>query len=144
MQEYIQFVQQNMLLSLAWVAILIALILNIFKSSTAKFKLISVNELTFLINKENGVVVDIRSGDEFKRGHITDSIHLLASEIKNESFGTLENKKSVPIIVVCANGQSAQESANQLVKAGFEQVSILKNGISAWNEANLPLVRGKK
>ncbi|MCV6021323.1 rhodanese-like domain-containing protein, partial [Escherichia coli] len=39
---------------------------------------------------------------------------------------------------------TAQESANLLVKAGFENVSLLKNGLIAWNEANLPLVRGKK
>lgn len=41
MQEYIQFFQQNMILSLAWVGVLVALILNIYKSSTAAFKEIS-------------------------------------------------------------------------------------------------------
>ncbi|MDW6002722.1 rhodanese-like domain-containing protein [Vibrio mangrovi] len=144
MQEYIEFFQQNMILSLAWVGILGALILNIFKSSTAKYQSISVNELTYLVNKENGIVLDIRSKDEFRQGHITDSVNLLPSEIKSGSYGSLENQKSTPIIVVCKSGQTAQESANLLAKAGFEKVSLLKNGLVAWNEANLPLVRGKK
>lgn len=38
MQEYIQFFQQNMILSLAWVGILVALIVSIYKSSTAAYK----------------------------------------------------------------------------------------------------------
>ena len=38
------------------------------------------------MNRENGVVVDIRSKDEFKRGHITDALHILPSEIKAGNF----------------------------------------------------------
>ncbi|NIY84881.1 rhodanese-like domain-containing protein [Vibrio hepatarius] len=144
MQEYIAFFQENMILSLVWVGLLIALIANIVKSATAAYKEITVSEVTTLLNRENGVVVDIRTKDEFRKGHITDALHILPSDIKAGSFGNLENHKSDPIIVVCKSGQTAQESANLLVKAGFEKVSVLKNGLIAWNEANLPLVKGKK
>lgn len=144
MQEYIEFFQQNMIMSLAWVGIFIALIMSFVKSATAAYKVIGVNDMTTLINRQNGVVVDIRTKDEFKKGHITDSLHILPSDIKAGNLGSLENHKSDPIIVVCKTGQTAQESANLLVKAGFEKVSLLKNGLIAWNEANLPLVRGKK
>ncbi|HDM8223946.1 TPA: rhodanese-like domain-containing protein [Vibrio campbellii] len=144
MQEYIDFFQQNMILSLVWVGLLVAFIMNLVKSATAAYKEINVNQLTHLMNRENGVVVDIRSKDEFKQGHITDALHILPSDIKASNFGSLENRKSDPIIVVCKTGQTAQESANLLAKAGFENVSLLKNGLIAWNEANLPLVRGKK
>ncbi|MEI8632214.1 rhodanese-like domain-containing protein [Vibrio sp. PP-XX7] len=144
MQAYIEFFQQHMILSLAWVGILVALILNIFKSSTAKYQVISANELTYLVNKENGIVLDIRSSDEFRQGHITEAVNLLPSEIKSGSYGVLEKHKSDPIIVVCKTGQTAQEAASSLVEAGFEKVSLLKSGIVAWNEANLPLVRGKR
>ncbi|WP_050933510.1 rhodanese-like domain-containing protein [Vibrio harveyi] len=133
-----------MILSLVWVGLLVAFIMNIVKSATAAYKEINVNQLTHLMNRENGVVVDIRSKDEFKQGHITDALHILPSDIKAGNFGSLENRKSDPIIVVCKTGQTAQESANLLAKAGFENVSLLKNGLIAWNEANLPLVRGKK
>ncbi|MEL0611507.1 rhodanese-like domain-containing protein, partial [Vibrio echinoideorum] len=49
-----------------------------------------------------------------------------------------------PIIVVSKTGQTAQESANLLVKAGFENVSVLKSRLVAWSEANLPFGNGKK
>ena len=144
MQEYIDFFQQNMMLSLVWVGLLVTLIITTVKSATAAYKVVNVNQLTHLMNRENGVVVDIRSKDEFKQGHITDALHILPSDIKAGNFGSLENRKSDPIIVVCKTGQTAQESANLLAKAGFENVSLLKNGLIAWSEANLPLVRGKK
>ncbi|EGA69816.1 hypothetical protein VISI1226_10279 [Vibrio sinaloensis DSM 21326] len=144
MQEYIAFFQENMILSLVWVGLLVALIMNIVKSATAAYKEITANEVTTLMNRENGVVVDIRTQDEFRKGHITDAVHILPSDIKAGNFGSLENRKSDPIIVVCKTGQTAQESANLLAKAGFEKVNLLKNGLIAWNEANLPLVKGKK
>lgn len=144
MQEYIQFFQHNMILSLIWVGILVALIMNIIKSKNAAYKEVSAAQVTQLMNRENGVVVDIRTKDEFKRGHITDALHILPSDIKSGNLGGLENHKSDPIVVVCKNGQTAADSANQLAKAGFEKVYLLKNGLVAWGEANLPLVRGKK
>ncbi len=144
MQEYIEFFQQNMILSLAWVGILVALIVNIFKSATAAYKEITAPEVTQLLNRENGVVVDIRPKDEFKRGHITDSVNILPTDIKANNIATLESRKSDPIIVVCKMGQSARESADILVKAGFENVNVLKLGITGWTDARMPLVRGKK
>ncbi|WP_194436822.1 rhodanese-like domain-containing protein [Vibrio fluminensis] len=144
MQEYIAFFQENMILSVVWVGLLVALIMNIVKTSTAAYKEITAGDMTHKINRENGVVVDIRSKDEFKKGHITEALHILPSDIKAGNFGSLENRKADPIIVVCKTGQTAQESANLLAKAGFEQVFVLKNGLVSWSEANLPLVRGKK
>jgi rhodanese-related sulfurtransferase len=37
----------------------------------------------------------------------------------------------------------ATESASLLLKAGFEKVFVLKEGIAGWSGENLPLVRGK-
>ncbi|EGQ9322917.1 rhodanese-like domain-containing protein [Vibrio cholerae] len=144
MQEYIEFFQHNMILSLAWIGILVALIASIYKSATAAYQEVTATQATHLINRENGIVVDIRSKDEFKQGHITDAIHILPSDIKAGNLAGLESHKSNPIIVVCKTGQTARESADLLTKAGFEKVNLLKNGLIAWNEANLPLVRGKR
>ncbi len=144
MQEYIEFFQHNMILSLAWVGILVALIFNIYKSATAVYKEVTASEVTQLLNRENGVVVDIRSRDEFRRGHITDALHILPADIKANNLGELESHKSDPIIVVCKTGQTARESAELLTKAGFEKVKLLKNGLAGWSDAKLPLVRSKK
>ncbi|BCL71446.1 putative rhodanese-related sulfurtransferase [Vibrio nigripulchritudo MADA3029] len=144
MQEYLDFISNNTILVMVWAGIFVALVVNIFKSKTAGYKEVTAAEVTNMMNREDGVVVDIRSKDEFKKGHITGAVHILPSDIKNGSIASLEKHKSNPIIVVCKTGQTAQASANELNKAGFEKVYLLKNGLIAWNEANLPLVRGKK
>jgi rhodanese-related sulfurtransferase len=55
----------------------------------------------------------------------------------------LDKAKTKPVIVVCATGTTSREPAENLYKTGFEQVYVLKEGISGWSGENLPLVRGK-
>lgn len=143
MQEYVEFFQQNMILCLVWVGVFIALLVSIFKSSTAAYKQISAAQVTQLMNRENGVVVDIRTKDEFRKGHITDAVHILPSDIKTGAISGIENHKAAPIVMVCKTGQTASESANELHKHGFEKLYVLQHGILSWNEAKLPLVSDK-
>jgi len=144
MQDLVPFVQENMILAIVWIGLVAAIIMNTVKTSTAAYKEITAAQTTQLMNRESGIVVDIRTKDEFRKGHITDALHILPSEIQANNLGSLESHKADPIIVVCKTGQTAQASANLLAKAGFENVSLLKSGLVAWSEANLPLVKGKK
>ncbi|PMH42144.1 rhodanese-like domain-containing protein [Vibrio sp. 10N.286.49.B3] len=144
MQEYIEFFQQNMILGIVWIGLVVGVIMTTIKAATAAYKEITAAQTTQLMNRENGVVVDIRTKDEFQKGHITDALHILPSEIKEGNFGSLENHKADPIIVVCKTGQTAQDNANLLAKAGFENVNVLKSGLIGWSEAKMPLIRGKK
>ena len=137
MQEIMQFASNHTILSLAWVVLLVLVIVTTVKGMFSKVKTISRGEATHLINKEDAVVVDVRSRDDYRK------VNIAAADIKKGSFAELEKHKSQPIIVVCATGQSAGESAAKLSAEGFEKVSVLKDGVSGWSGENLPLVRGK-
>lgn len=143
MQQYIDFVTSNPILSLVWVGLVVAIISSYVKQKTAGYKIVTPNEATVMVNREEGVFVDIRSRDEYRGGHIAGALHILPSQIKEQNLADLEKYKQAPIIVVCKTGQTAQESANLLAKAGFENVNLLKDGLISWNEANLPLIRSK-
>ncbi|MEY8712395.1 hypothetical protein A9B99_19475 [Mangrovibacter phragmitis] len=143
MQEIMQFVSRHPVLSIAWVGLLLAVLVTTFKGLASKVKVISRGEATRLINKEDAVVVDVRQRDDFRKGHIANAINVLPNEIKAGNVGELEKHKNKPIIVVDANGMSSQELAGALSKAGFEQVTVLKEGVAGWSGENLPLVRGK-
>ncbi|MFC3396881.1 rhodanese-like domain-containing protein [Brenneria rubrifaciens] len=143
MQEIMPFISKHPVLSVAWVALLVAVIVLTVKSKLSKVKDVVRSEAIQLINKEDAVVVDIRNRDDYRRGHIANAFNLLPNDIKNGSVGELEKHKSQPVIVVCANGLSAREAANNLLKAGFERVVVLKDGLAGWSGENLPLVRGK-
>lgn len=143
MQEIMPFVSKNPILSIAWVALLVAVIVLTVKSKLSNVKEVVRGEAIRLINKEDAVIVDIRNRDDYRRGHIANAFNLLPNDIKNGSVGELEKHKSQPIIVVCANGLSSREAAENLHKAGFERVQVLKDGLAGWSGENLPLVRGK-
>lgn len=144
MQEFIEFLKQEMLLSLAWLGLFIALIVSVVKQKTAPYKTVSPSDATIMVNKEGGIFLDVRTREEFRAGHIAGAIQLASKEIKNNQLSEIETYKTAPIILVCKTGQTAIESALELTKAGFENVNVLKDGLISWNEANLPLVRSKK
>lgn len=143
MQEIMQFIGRHQYLSIAWIALLAAVLYTTFKGMLSKVKTITRTETTRLINKENAMIVDIRQHDDFRKGHIVSAVNMLPNEIKSGNFGELEKHKSRPVVIVDANGSSTQEVAASLVKAGFDQVYQMKEGITGWSGENLPLVRGK-
>ena len=116
MQEIMQFVGRHPILSIAWIALLVAVLVTTFKSLTSKVKVITRGEATRLINKEDAVVVDLRQRDDFRKGHIAGSINLLPSEIKANNVGELEKHKDKPVIVVDGSGMQCQEPANEMIK----------------------------
>ena len=143
MQEIMPFVSAHPMLCLAWVALFVAVIVATVKNRFSKVNEISRGEAIRLINKEDAVVVDLRSRDDYRKGHIANALNLTPAEIKNGSLGELDKAKSKPVIVVCATGSTSREPADKLNKTGFERVYVLKEGVSGWSGENLPLVRGK-
>lgn len=139
-----QFVTNHTIMVVAWVAILVAVIVSLYKSATSKITVVDNAGLTSLVNNEEGIVLDIRSDDDFRAGHIVDSQHLFPTDIKTGKLQSIEKFKDRPIIIVDSNGLTAQSVANSLVKQGFSKVSALKEGILGWRSANLPLVKKHK
>jgi rhodanese-related sulfurtransferase len=95
-----------------------------------------------LINAD-AVVIDVRNSEAFARGHIVNAKNIPLDELdanaeKIQKFG------QKPILTVCDAGMSSNRAVASLKKLGLESVYGLKGGITAWTQANLPLVTGKK
>ena len=140
MEQYIEFAANHHLLSLAWVGLLLALVVSWVQSLLSKVLFVTPTELTIKVNREDAVLLDIRSADDFKNGHITSARNVPLAELSAQ-LPKLENEKNKPIIVVCHAGMSAQGAAKQLINAGFSQVAVLRGGMSKWLEASLPIVK---
>ncbi|MGX2955777.1 rhodanese-like domain-containing protein [Ursidibacter arcticus] len=143
-QQIQQFAANHTIMVVAWVALFVAVLINFYKGATSKIKVVDNAQATQLINNEDAVVLDVRSDDEFRAGHIIDSLHLIPSEIKGNKTQSIDKHKEKSIIVVDGNGLSAQGLANTLAKQGFNKVYALKEGIAGWRAANLPLVKKHK
>jgi len=128
------------MLNIAWLGIILMIIVITIKMKLSPIKSISPQELTFLVNKEQGLIIDIRDEKEFKARRIIDSKHISKDKVSKNDFTSLESHKNTPIIVVCNAGVSAQGVASQLLKAGFTSVNLLKGGFNAWVSAGLPVV----
>ncbi|AWK44332.1 rhodanese-like domain-containing protein [Photorhabdus laumondii subsp. laumondii] len=144
LQEIMQFINQHMTLSLIWIALLVAVIVTTTRGFFSKTKEITRAQAINLINKEEAIVVDLRSREDFRKGHIIGAVNLTPSEIKDNNFAELEKHKKQPVIVVSANGTESRTPAENLLRAGFERVCSLKEGLVGWTGENLPLARGKK
>lgn len=141
MEQFVEFIGNHYMLGTAWALLFLMLVMSWLSGATSAIKTISSHELTMLVNRSNGNVVDIRAVADFNKGRITDSINLPMDKISGGQFGSLENKKSDPIVVVCNAGISAKSAAKLMLKAGFEQVTVLQGGIQSWISASLPIVK---
>lgn len=139
MDQMVEFVTNHYILSGLFTALLVALVYTTVASQLSSLKELSTHEATLLINKEDAYILDIRPAAEFKKGHILGSKQIKADLVTKGDFSSLEKYKDKPIIVVCAMGMTSKRAANQLLKAGFEKVAILKGGIGAWQSASLPI-----
>jgi len=141
MQEYIDFASKNAALCLAWVGILGFLIYSLVTSTLSKVKAVNNNQAVVLMNKEDAVIVDTRSGEEYRKSHILNSVNVTVADITANKLTLIEKYKNSPIIVMCDTGMSSNKAANQLVKLGFTTVHTLSGGMVSWKDANLPTVK---
>lgn len=137
-----EFISNHPLLSLAFVGIGIALIVNEVSRITRGYKGVTPAELTRLINREDALVVDVSPINDFEKGHIVGAKHVPLSQFDPESK-VLAKVKDLPVAVVCRTGVQSDQAAKRLVKAGFKTVYALDGGVAAWQQADLPLAKGK-
>jgi rhodanese-related sulfurtransferase len=129
------------MLTIAWVVIAVLLVQTFVQAKLTTVKNVTTQEATLLINKQNAIVVDIRSSDEYKKGHIVNAKNITASQIEQGKFGGIENHKDTPIILVCDSGARTSKAATKLFKAGFTQVNNLLSGMHGWQSENLPTTK---
>ncbi len=95
-------------------------------------------EATQLINRSDALVVDLRSAEDYAKGHILGARNLPLADLERRA-GELEKHKSKPLIVHCADGNRAGGGVAALRKLGFGSVSNLSGGYAAWQQAGLPV-----
>jgi rhodanese-related sulfurtransferase len=140
--ELIDFLGRHPYLSLALAGITLALagteIARLFRG----YRTVQPPGLTALVNRDNALVVDLRPIGDFEKGHIPGSKNVQMSQFDPESK-QFAAARALPVVLVCKAGQTAGDAARRLHKAGFERVYVLDGGIGSWQQAALPLARGR-
>lgn len=141
MEQYLEFASNHILLVSAFFVVTAALIWNLISNPGGKFNL-GPADATRMINQDDALVLDVRSMAEFKNGHIINAENAPLNSLKNH-LKKLEKHKQKPIIAVCQSGTRSGSACSTLRKEGFEQVYNLQGGMVSWENANLPVKRGK-
>lgn len=141
-QELLAFAERHPYLSLALVGLTIAIIYTEIARLFRGYKALRPAELTGLINRDNALVIDLSASNDFEKGHIAGSKSVQPSQFDPENK-LLANAKELPVVVVCRTGQGSADAAKRLKKAGFTKVFWLDGGVAAWQQADLPLVKGR-
>jgi rhodanese-related sulfurtransferase len=136
-----EFAVNHVLLVSAFVVILAMLVGTELRQRFGKVRDIAPGEATRLINHENAVLVDMRNDKDYRDGHIVNAVQVPAD--KNEAAGKLEKYRDRPLIVCCRSGNQSLRLCTELSKKGFASVYNLKGGLHAWQQAGLPLSKGR-
>jgi rhodanese-related sulfurtransferase len=137
MELFFEFLAEHWTLAAALVVVVLMLV---FHESRKAGPSLSPQEAINLVNRENGVFLDLRDAGDYKQGHITGALHIPASKI-DARLGELEKYRSSPIVLVCKMGQHAGSVGKKLKAQGFGKVYKMAGGMMEWGNLQLPVTR---
>jgi rhodanese-related sulfurtransferase len=90
--------------------------------------------------KSNGALsaIDVRTGMEFRQGHIPGAIHAPALKILLR-MARLPKDKSAELVITCEHGPRALMAQRLLAARGYRNTTLLEGHMAGWKKAGLPL-----
>lgn len=101
----------------------------LYRSLNLNNKDISYKTAMEILKNNDGVLIDVRTGQEYKEGHLPNAININLYNLEKEILYKIPNKETV-IVVYCASGARSKQAQNILENLGYKTVYNLKNGIS--------------
>ena len=91
-----------------------------------------------LIQQRNNLyIIDVRSPGELREGKIENSVLIPITDIV---AGNYIIPKDRPLLLYCATGGRSYAAMQLLAQNGYTEIYNLQGGISAWKQANRPLI----
>jgi rhodanese-related sulfurtransferase len=138
MEQIFQFVVNHSSLWLLFIAILGMIVYLETHGLGLGVKLITTGQLTEFLNRQRGVVIDLRDDAAYRAGHINGALHI-PLEDWDAKQKNLSKYRAQPVILVCAEGSQAKRIGTKLKADNFTQVFALSGGIKHWLQEELPL-----
>jgi phage shock protein E len=111
------------------------------KETAPRNQRVGVEEFDKLRANKNHVVLDVRTGREFKAGHIPGAVNIDANAPDfAEKVAKLDKNKTY--LVHCAAGGRSARACKQLEGIGFKELYDLAPGFNAWQKAGKPVEKG--
>lgn len=85
-------------------------------------------------------LLDVRGAAEWADGHAPGAAHILAGELADRLEEVPRDGR--PLAVVCGTGYRSTVAASVLLRSGFDNAVNVLGGMTAWQEAGLPVETG--
>ena len=95
-------------------------------------------DATRLMNQGPSLILDVRDEKEFAVGHLPRARNIPLKDLAGR-VAEIAKFKDKPVIVTCRSGARSGAACRLLQKSGFSNVHHLKGGITAWQQASLPV-----
>jgi rhodanese-related sulfurtransferase len=102
-------------------------------------KAVNANDFENLIANNKGILIDVRTPQEFQEGRIAGAVN---ADWKNPDVFEKQTDsldKSKPVYLYCLAGVRSEKAAARLVEKGFKNVVGLHGGIEEWRKAGKPI-----
>ncbi len=97
-----------------------------------KFETISTEEAKKMMKNENNyLILDVRTKEEYKEGHIPNAINIPNEIISADTVSELKDKEQL-IFVYCRSGARSRQASEKLVKLGYTKIRDF-GGIGNWD-----------
>lgn len=109
-----------------------------------EFKSTSPQELHHsLANDQTIQLIDVRTPAEFESLHAAAARNVPLDRLDPEQFRAAV-AKGEKLVFICKSGARGRQACEKMAGCGLTNVMNVTGGTDAWNNAGLPVVRGRK
>ncbi len=135
-----EFAVNHPFLVIAFVTLLALIFFNELKIATQRFASLTPAAAVQLMNSEEVVVLDVREASETMGGKIAKAIQIPVGAI-SKRISELEKHKNKTLLIYDKTGARSGIACKELSKNGFDKVYSLNGGLSAWQDAHMPITK---
>lgn len=120
-----------------YLVILLFPLLVFSQENTNAYEVLSYDDFKNQISKNDVLLFDVRTMEEFNSGHLKGSVNIDFYDEKLFDKFFKKVKKSELIYIYCRSGNRSQKSSEILKKLGFVKIYDLEGGYKNWiNKSN--------
>ena len=141
--------KKNIIIAIILIAVLICIGFFIYKTNnknktttsnstattngakTNEIRHVSMDDIVKIMNENKDyVIVDVRTPDEYKEGHIPNAINIPNETINETVYNKLKDKNQL-ILIYCRSGSRSRQAAYKMQKLGYTNL-VDFGGIINW------------
>ncbi len=106
---------------------------------------ISPKQLSDLVRAGQPVdLIDVRTPVEYREVHVDFARNVPLDQLDAAQWAASRNGSTHPLYIICRSGGRGKQACEKFLAAGYSAVVNVEGGTQAWDQAGLPVVRGKK